>query len=204
MAKIERVEMLAAFDEIARAAAAAGVKLEIAVYGGSALMLASNFRYASEDVDVARLDKPWPSWLTETVKGIAKRNHWLDDWFNDVVEFHLSKLADDAADHVEFGTFPRDESIPGLVIYVPTAPYLLALKLKAIRINDPGKGKNEMGDILNLLKVLDIDTIDAAIAVMARYFPVSAAAPEKQRFLLKQIMGLDGGTDAPKYPQRDD
>jgi len=37
--------------------------LDIAIYGGSALMLASNFRFATEDVDIAELDQPWPDWL---------------------------------------------------------------------------------------------------------------------------------------------
>ena len=43
----DRDRLLAAFDEIGRAAAGAGTRLEIAVYGGSALILASNFRYTS-------------------------------------------------------------------------------------------------------------------------------------------------------------
>ena len=49
-----RDALLDAFDRIGRAAVAAGTKLQIAVYGGSALMLASNFRFATEDVDIAR------------------------------------------------------------------------------------------------------------------------------------------------------
>jgi hypothetical protein len=52
-AAFERDALLDAFDQIGRAAAAAGTKLQIAVYGGSALMLASNFRFATEDVDIA-------------------------------------------------------------------------------------------------------------------------------------------------------
>ena len=47
-----RDALLDAFDQIGRAAVLAGTKLQIAVYGGSALMLASNFRFATEDVDV--------------------------------------------------------------------------------------------------------------------------------------------------------
>ena len=43
---LDRDKLLAAFDEIGRAAVAAGTRLQIAVYGGSALMLASNFRFA--------------------------------------------------------------------------------------------------------------------------------------------------------------
>jgi hypothetical protein len=199
-ASFDRDQLLAAFDEIGRAAAGAGTRLEMAVYGGSALILASNFRYTTEDVDVARLEHPWPDWLGAVVERIARTNEWSADWFNDAVSFHLSTLADSAADHLEFGTFPRDNSPPGLVVYVPSASYLLALKLKAIRVSDPLRGEQERLDILNLMRVLDIRTIDEAIAVLARYFPTSAAAAEKQRFLLAH-MNLDGAADAPKYPR---
>jgi hypothetical protein len=48
-----RDALLDAFDQIGRAAVLAGTKLQIAVYWGSALMLASNFRFATEDVDIA-------------------------------------------------------------------------------------------------------------------------------------------------------
>jgi hypothetical protein len=197
---LDRDKLLAAFDEIGRAAAAAGTRLEIAVYGGSALMLASNFRYRTEDVDVARLDHPWPEWLRAVVERITTANGWAADWFNDGVSFHLSPLADQAADHLEFGTFPRDNGPPGLIISVPSASYLLALKLKAMRVSDPLRGEQERLDIVNLMRVLDIRTIDEAIAVLARYFPVSAAAAEKQCFLLAH-MQLDGAADAPKYPR---
>jgi hypothetical protein len=47
-AAFDRDALLDAFDRIGRAAAQAGTKLQIAVYGGSALMLASNFRFATE------------------------------------------------------------------------------------------------------------------------------------------------------------
>ena len=196
---LDRDKLLAAFDEIGRAAVAAGTRLDIAVYGGSALMLASNFRYATEDVDIAAIQRPWPEWLDRTVKRIAAETGWADDWLNDGVAFHLSALADHAADHLEFGAFPRDGESPGLIVYVPTAPYMLALKLKAIRVNDPLRGEQERLDILNLMRVVGIRTVDEAIAVLARYFPVSAASAEKQRFLLKN-MKLDGAIDAPDYP----
>jgi hypothetical protein len=201
MAKpLDRDALLNAFDRIGRAAVAAGTKLQIAVYGGSALMLASNFRFATEDVDVSELEHPLPGWLAEVVDEIAKQNNWQDDWFNDGVAFHLSPLADRSADHLEFGTFPRDGTPPGLVISVPSAEYLLALKLKAIRVTDPLRGETERLDILNLMQVVGISTAEDAIALLGRYFPVSAASPEKQRFLLRN-MNRAGGVDAPKYPR---
>jgi hypothetical protein len=197
---LDRDKLLAAFDEIGRVAAAAGTRLEIAVYDGSALMLASNFRYNTEDVDISAIERPWPEWLEQTVERITSDMGWVADWFNDGVAFHLSALADRASDHHEFGTFPRDGGPPGLIVYVPTAPYMLALKLKAIRIGDPLRGEQERLDILNLMRVVGIEAIDDAIAVLARYFPVSGASAEKQRFLLKN-MKLDGAVDAPEYPR---
>jgi hypothetical protein len=194
-----RDALLDAFDQIGRAAVLAGTKLQIAVYGGSALMLASNFRFATEDVDVSELARPLPAWLAAVLREIARENDWHDDWFNDGVAFHLSSLADSAADHLEFGTFPRDGT-PGLVVSVPSAEYLLALKLKAARVMDPLRGETERLDILNLMQVVGISTAEEAIALLGRYFPVSAASPEKQRFILKN-MNREGGVDAPKYPR---
>jgi hypothetical protein len=197
---LDREALLDAFDQIGRAAASAGTKLQIAVYGGSALLLASNFRFSTEDVDVSRLEQPLPDWLAAILSKIARQNNWQEDWFNDGVAFHLSSLADRAADHLEFATFPRDAGPPGLVVSVPSAEYLLALKLKAARVMDPLRGETERIDILNLMQVVGISTVEEAIAVLGRYFPVSAASSEKQRFLLKN-MNREGGIDAPKYPR---
>jgi len=199
-ASFGRDALLEAFDRIGRAAVQAGTKLQIAVYGGSALMLASNFRSATEDVDVSKLDLPLPDWLARAVAEIARENQWREDWFNDGVVFHLSSLADRAGDHLEFGTFPRDGTPVGLAVSVPTAEYLLALKLKAFRIMDPLRGETERLDILNLMHVVGISTADGAIALLGRYFPLSAASAEKQRFLLKH-MSKEGAADAPKYPR---
>jgi hypothetical protein len=196
----DRDALLDAFDRIGYAAVEAGTKLQIAVYGGSALMLASNFRFATEDVDIADIGQAWPDWLSKVVTAIAQEKGWSEDWFNDGVAFHLSPLADRAKDHLEFGTFPRDSSPPGLVVSVPTAEYLLALKLKAFRTQDALRGDVERLDILNLMDVVGISTADQAIAVLGKYFPISAASSEKQRFLLKNI-DKSGKSDAPKYPR---
>jgi hypothetical protein len=198
---LDRDRLLAAFDEIGRAAVAADTRMQIAVYGGSALMLASNFRFSTEDADVSPLDNPWPEWLRHTIDRLTAENGWAPDWFNDGVAFHLSPLADRACDHLEFGSFPRDGTPPGLFVHVPSAEYLLALKLKAIRVNEPRRGDQERLDILNLMRVVGIGSIEEAIALFARYFPTSAANAEKQRFLLR-YMNQDGAMDAPAYPQR--
>ena len=56
----DRKALLAAFDQIGSAAVAAHARIDIAVFGGSALMLASNFRFSTEDVDIAEISRVWP------------------------------------------------------------------------------------------------------------------------------------------------
>jgi hypothetical protein len=99
-----------------------------------------------------------------------------------------------------FDQIGRAAVMVGLVVSVPSAEYLLALKLKAARILDPLRGETERLDILNLMQVLGISSTDEALTLLGRYFPVSAASSEKLRFLLKH-MNREGGVHAPKYPR---
>jgi hypothetical protein len=69
-----------------------------------------------------------------------------------------------------------------------------------MRVTDALRGDTERLDILNLMDVVGVETADQAIAVLGKYFPVSAASSEKQRFLLKN-MDRGGKSDAPKYPR---
>jgi hypothetical protein len=196
----DRDALLDAFDRIGYAAIDAGTKLQIAVYGGSALMLASNFRFATEDVDIADIGQAWPDWLTSVVAAIAREKEWGEDWLNDAVSFHLSPLAQLQRDHLPFGTFPRRSEAVGLTVFIPTARYLLAMKLKSLRISDFEKGAADMADTAHLLHVVGITEVEQAIAVLAEFFPRSAADADKQRFVLRRLLSQDPPTDAPKYP----
>jgi hypothetical protein len=195
-----RDQLLAALDEVGQAAISAGARLDIAVFGGSALMLASNFRFSTEDVDIAEIGRPWPDWLSAVVGRIAARNGWSEDWLNEAVAFHLSALADPVRDFVALGTFPRRSEQVGLIVFVPTARYMLALKLKALRMADFDKGSRDLADTAALLRVLGIEDVEQAIAVLAEYFPKSAAAADKQRFVVKRILSMENPADAPRYP----
>jgi hypothetical protein len=199
-AAFDRDALLDAFDQIGYAAIEAGTKLQIAVYGGSALMLASNFRFATEDVDIADIGSEWPAWLTSVVAAIARDKGWGEDWLNDAVSFHLSPLAQLQRDHLPFGTFPRRSEAVGLTVFIPTARYLLAMKLKSLRISDFEKGAADMADTAHLLHVVGITEVEQAIAVLGEFFPRSAADADKQRFVLKRLLSQERATDAPKYP----
>ena len=198
--KFNRNILLRAFNSIGIAALAKGDRLELLIYGGSALLIASNFRFSTEDVDAHDVTQNQPDWLQEEISAIATKNNWSADWLNDAVNFHLSPLASKKIDHVEFGSFPRGPGPYGLDVLVPTAEYMLALKLKAMRILDPVKGQQEAKDILNLMQVSDIKTPEAAITTLKKYFPKSASSPEKQLFLLKHLKKMSEPNNAPTYP----
>src|SRR5271166_2007258 len=174
-ASFDRDQLLAALDEIGKAAIAARAHLDIAVYGGSALMLASNFRFSTEDVDISEIGRPWPDWLAVVVNRIALTNGWQDEWLNDAVTFHLSPLANPARDLVALGSFPRASEAVGLTVFVPTARYMLALKLKALRVANFEKGSKDLEDVAALLRVVGITTVDEGIGILAEFFPKSAA-----------------------------
>ena len=200
-ARFDRNQLLAAFDAIGEAALAAGTRLEICVYGGSALMLASNFRFATEDVDIAPIENPWPDWLRQATAAAAARNGWQENWLNDGIEMYLSPLASGTADHLAFGSFPRQQERPGLVVQIPSARYILALKLRALRMGDSKKAKSDFDDVQALLRSLDITSADEAIAIMLSYFPNSAADTAKQRFVINHLLRQPQGPNAPRYPQ---
>ena len=197
----DRDQLLAAFDEIGEAAVIANARLDIAVFGGSALMLASNFRFSTEDVDIAEIGRPWPAWLSDVVARIAKRNAWMEDWLNDAVNTFLSTQAQPQRDLVLWGTFPRAADKTGLRVFVPTARYMLALKLKALRVAVFEKGTHDIADVAGLLRVLEIRKPEEAIDVLREYYPNSPADAEKARFVLKHILSMESTLDAPRYPR---
>jgi hypothetical protein len=203
MAAFDRDQLLDALNEIGAAAVVAGTRLDIAMFGGSALMLASNFRFSTEDVDIAEIGRPWPDWLSAVVARIASQNGWPDDWLNDAVSIFLSPLARSERDFVFMGTFPRATEHAGLRVFVPNARYMLALKLKALRVSKYEKGTTDLADVASLLGVLDIKDVEEAIAVLTDFFPNSPADVDKARFVLRHLLATKGAPNAPSYPRRD-
>ena len=101
------------------------------------------------------------------------------------------------------GTFPRATEHAGLRVFVPDARYMLALKLKALRISNYEKGTTDLADVASLLGVLGITDAEEAIAVLTDFFPNSPADVDKSRFVLRHILATKGAPDAPRYPRRD-
>jgi hypothetical protein len=145
-----RERIVAALGELGARAWARGLVIDLAVYPGSCLTLVSNFRISTRDVDaVAVRDQ---GIVNDLAAEVAAALGLPPSWLNDGVRTYLSPRVDLPAQHELFATYPS-EIQPGLRVFVPNAPYMLAMKLLALRI-DPAAETQDLPDILALLDVV--------------------------------------------------
>ena len=146
------------------------VTLELSLYGGAVFTLVYGSRDATKDVDaVVR-----PGVIAKTLAAqVAAELGLPDDWLNDdVKQFLAEKEAKRQLTEIDLGE--------GLRVAVPTAAYLLAMKLRACRPPLPGY-TGDYGDIRFLVQKMEIGSVKAAEAIHDKFFPhdeLSAAARE--------------------------
>jgi hypothetical protein len=158
-----------AFMELGTKARHEGKVIDLALYGGSALMLASNFRVATRDVD-AVVDEGGQETIARLAQDIARARNWPSDWLNDGVRTYLSPQVNGIQEHhVLLRAYPSEQE-PGLRVFVPSPEYMLAMKLMAMRI-DPTGGKSDVADIINLINVVGLTTPEAVIDFAASFYP---------------------------------
>jgi hypothetical protein len=178
---LTRDDLVSAFRELGELAARAGKVIDLAVYGGSALMLVSNFRDSSWDMDAVAA--PNQDFIREAALTVAQNRGWADDWLNDGVRTYLSPLAEDTKSYEFFATYPN-EATPGLRVFVPTPEYMLAMKLMALRV-EPDGGK-DLDDILCLMEVVGIAGQSDMVEAAARFYP-EAKISGKLRLALDDV-----------------
>jgi hypothetical protein len=137
-----------------------GSSLELSLYGGAVFTLVYGSRETTKDVDAI----VHPSELArKLIAQVAQEHQLAEDWLNDDVRFFLSdKEAKRKLEGHEFG--------PGLQVSVPTAAYLLAMKLRACR--EPLEGYiGDYEDIGFLIHKMEIASLSEAEALYDRFFP---------------------------------
>jgi len=177
----DRTSLLAAFNDLGRKAWASGTTIEIAVYGGSALMLIFDWRAATKDVDaVFEADR---NRVRKFAAEIAEQRGWPADWLNDGVKGFLSARDQEAGMKVLSGEFPTPDE-PGLRVFVPRPEYLFAMKRRAMRLGGVDENR-DIEDIRRLALEIGLQSAEEAIALVASY-PRSQLKP-KVRFGLEEI-----------------
>ena len=150
---------------------------DVAVFGGSAMLLQFGTEFVTRDVD-AVIDAEHGE-VTRAVQEVARTRGWPSSWLNEGVSVYLSP--DHRAGVSLYGEFPSPQRV-GLRVYVAKPEYLLALKLRALRI-----GTRDVSDVLTLARHLDIRTLDGLLAVIGRTFP-HEPLDARRRVLLADVV----------------
>jgi hypothetical protein len=188
----DRQALERALDELGRRAYAEGKTVEIAIYGGSALMLTYGWRLATKDVDaVFEADKQI---IRRLARDIAEENDWDPDWLNDSVKGFLSAADGSPQAKRLFRTYPSEDS-PGLRVMVANPAYLFAMKCRAMRVGGV-EGGTDVDDIRRLAGEIGLTGADEALDLVAAFYPDRVIEP-KTRFGLEEIFDRLSDGDSP-------
>jgi len=162
-----------ALRRLAELAVAERLELELSLYGGAVFTLVYGSRDSTKDVDA--LIRP-----SETghrmARQVAREQDLPDDWINSDVARFLSE-------HGAKRTLSAVEAFgPGLVVTVPTAAYLLALKLRTCRPPLPGYPGDEP-DIRFLIGKIKPATPQDVEAIFDRFFPHDVLSDRAQEIV---------------------
>lgn len=174
---LSKQRLTKALRRLSELATAEGLVLEVALYGGAVFTLVYGSREATKDVDA--IIRPAEAGA-RLVRVVATEQNLPEDWLNGEVGQFLSP-------HDERRTFPDKQFEPGLAITIPTASYLLALKLRAARPALAGYPGDEP-DIRFLLQRLKPANPEAVDALFERFFP-REAPHDFAREMVRRILG---------------
>lgn len=165
---MDKRTIISALDRLGRLAAAEGLTLEIAIYGGVAMMLLFDSRSVTKDIDAVCRPKADAVRLADKV---AKELGLHDGWIEDGVRLFLSnEPASRAAMKPCLSLPPELGKNPGLRIVLPTPRYLIAMKARALRPRLPGV-EGDWHDLETLLRHEKIRTTDEVDEIIEEYFP---------------------------------
>jgi len=160
MQELSKAAVEDAFRETGEILVRSGKMAEIAVYGGAAIPLQFEVTFRTTDVD-AHVESGDHGALMKAARGVAERRGWLRSWLSEAVTMYLGEPGATTL----HGNYPSETRV-GLRVYVAKPDYLLAMKLRAMRI-----GRRDEEDAALLARASDITTFEAMIALLHRYFP---------------------------------
>ncbi len=152
-----------------------GVRGELYLVGGAVMCLVFDARRSTRDIDASF--RP-TSELREAAARVALQADVPSDWLNDGVKGFLSPKGD----------FDPYLDLPHLAVFTAQPEYLLALKCAAMRI---GEGFRDEADVRFLLRALNIERYEDAVAVVLRYFD-EERIPQKTWYALEELLEPTG------------
>ena len=171
----ELLEILSFLDSVL---AREGLSLELAVYGGAAVMLyfGKQSRDLTEDIDAVIMNRQQFGLHPQVFEEVAKKFDLADDWINSNIINTLSELKRE--DLISYGEFSH------VVIKLPKKEQLLAMKVKSARYFP----KNDFSDAKRLVDDLGINSLAELRTILDEYIPHFLITEEIEEFM-SALMG---------------
>jgi len=157
--------------QIGERAYAEGRMVELSLYGGGAMLLCFQTGRMTRDVD-AMFDRD-KHWMWQVAAELARERGWPLDWLNDGVRRYLSDK--DAESKTLRGIYPSPER-PGLRVLTPSPAYLFAMKALALGARGESTDR-DLHDLERLAEETGITSLDAALDLVASFYPHKAVTP---------------------------
>lgn len=145
---------------------------EILIAGGASMCLAFSARLATKDIDAIYEPK---AVINNISAKIALQKGMSESWLNDSVKGFMNEQA------YEKRLFLKSYS--NLKIYSVMPQYLLAMKLMASRM----ESETDKKDVIFLMKLLGVDTIDKANQIIESVFKPEHILP-KTRYVIEECL----------------
>lgn len=173
--RLKRAEILRALRRLGELCADQESRVEIAIYGGTVMMMAYDCRAATKDVDA--IFRP-PEVVEPLIAQVAREYKLPEDWMNSGVKEFTAK-------HEERIVF-AELQVPGLMITRPSARYLLAMKCLAGRLPTPFRS-GDLADLRFLLRELKIEAVEQVDGIVGEFYGRTTWEPAK-RWLVEQLI----------------
>ncbi|MFT5837507.1 MAG: hypothetical protein ACI9ZV_001012 [Candidatus Azotimanducaceae bacterium] len=170
---MKKATILEALRHLGGLAQAEGIRLEVSIYGGAAFLLAYNSREATKDIDALLKPKEAGERL---VAQVAREMDLPDDWLNSDVTQFISPMTESKRRLSEI------EEATGLIVQVPSAEYLLAMKALACR-RPIGAYRGDVDDLSFLIGKMKIRSLDQVQNTMNRFYPDDMLQPHHRALL---------------------
>lgn len=162
-------------DELARREAQA----DLFLVGGGAMALAYDARRATRDLDAVFAPTKV---VREAAAAVADRHELEEDWLNDAVKGFLPGEDADPRLFLE---------LPSLRVSVASPRYLLAMKLRAARVDV------DVDDIRLLYRLCGFTTVEEGLDLLQRSYPSTVIQPKTQYLLAEIVESLDSDSSDP-------
>ena len=164
------------FNEIGKRFAARGQVAEIAVFGGSALILMFDYRDSTRDIDYVQI-KGGMREMAHVSAEVGRMEGLPEGWFNDAVRIFTS----DRPDYRLLGDFPA--SNPGLRVFTASPRYILGMKIDSMRSS---LETSDIKDIWHLVDICGVESSEEARAIHREFFP-DKPLPRRNELILEDI-----------------